>query len=64
MNRFLDIAIVLCAAIVLLPICILPAALPLAVFSVVTGIAVAPWIGTALAAPLAIYIARNAMASL
>ena len=47
-----------------IPFAIVPAAFALAIFTYVTGIALAPWIATVCAIPLAIRISRSAMAIL
>ena len=44
-----------------IPFAIVPVAFALAIFTYVTGIALAPWIATVAAIPLAIRIARAAM---
>ena len=61
MNKLYDAIGVLCLAIVLTPIIVLGPALPLAIFASVTGIAIAPWVASAIAFPLSVYIARNAL---
>ena len=44
-----------------IPFAIVPVAFVMAIFTYVTGIALAPWIATIAAIPLAIRIARSAM---
>ena len=44
-----------------IPFAIVPTAFALAIFTYVTGIALAPWVATIAAFPLAIRIARSAM---
>ena len=61
MDKIFDAIGVVALAIVLTPIVVLGPALPLAIFSVATGIAIAPWIASAIAFPLSIYIARHAL---
>jgi hypothetical protein len=64
LDRLIDTGAIICAAIVLLPIVTIVPALPLAVFSTVTGIALAPWIACAFAVPLALYVANHAIKGL
>ena len=64
MAKAIDSIAIIAFAIILTGFVIVPVAFPLAIFTAITGIAIAPWIGTAIAFPLSVYIARNALASL
>lgn len=64
MAKAIDSIAIIAFAIILTGFVIVPVALPLAIFTVATGIAIAPWIASAIAFPLSVYIARKLVSSI
>ena len=57
-NKAFDLVGILLFAFIAWPIVMLLPALPLAIFGVLTGIQIAPWVIGACGIPLAIYVGR------
>lgn len=64
MDKLSDAIAILAFGTLLTAFVIVPVAFPIAIFSYFTGIVVAPWIATAIAFPISVYMARNALSSL
>ena len=57
-NKAFDLVGILLFAFIAWPIVMLLPGVPLAIFSVLTGIEIAPWVMAACGIPLAIYVGR------
>ena len=61
LDKAFDLVGILLIAFIAWPIVTLLLGFPLAIFSVLTGIVIAPWIIGVCAIPLALYVGRGAM---
>ena len=64
MAKAIDSIAIIAFAIILTGFVIVPVAFPLAIFTAITGIAIAPWIGSAIAFPLSVCMARKLVAGM